>query len=389
MGNVIVFGSMNMDLSIEAPRMPVAGETISGGGFLTTPGGKGANQAVACARLGAPTRMLAAVGDDAFGRELVAGLEAAGVACENVRVRDDETTGVAMILRCAGDNRIVLHAGANHALRAHEVAAALESLLSPGDVLVCQGECDASATEAAIRSAHGLGAFVLLNPAPARPVPDDLWSCVDLVCLNETEAEELCGVLPVDDASAREAASRLRSRGAGAVVVTLGAAGSVGIDAEGTFVRVPARAFGEVADTTAAGDTYVGALAAGQVRGLPLREAMAWGADAAGITVTRLGAQRSIPTAAEVDEARRSGCVSGGVEARDDEAGSACGGVRGDAACVGARDAGAASGRVGAERAGTARTGAVPASATHVDAAPASAVPASAKHAEVQGGDAR
>lgn len=303
MPKVIVFGSMNMDLSIEAPRMPTAGETLAGSGFITAAGGKGANQAVAASRLGADVRMVAAVGADGFGDELTRGLEAAGVDCAAVRHLPDVTTGVAVILRTAGENRIVLHAGANHALTAADIASELRRIGEKNDVLVTQGECDPAATDAALRAARGLGLYTIFNPAPARPVPDDLWPCVDLVCLNETECQVMCGVLPVDNATCLAAARRLRELGAGAVVITLGAAGSFGLGATGEPVRVPA-APATVVDTTGAGDTFIGALAAGRARGFSLAESMSWGALAASLTVSRLGAQPSIPTAKEVEALR-------------------------------------------------------------------------------------
>lgn len=303
MPKVIVFGSMNMDLSISAPRIPSAGETLGGSGFITAAGGKGANQAVAAARLGADVRMLAAVGADAFGDELTAGLQEAGVDTSGVRRLTDATTGVAVILRTAGENRIVLHVGANHALTAADIASDLRRIAKKHDVLVTQGECDPAATDAALRVARELGLFTIFNPAPARPVPDDLWPCVDLVCLNETESQIMCGVLPKDDATCHAAARRLRDLGAGAVVITLGAAGSYGLGADDSPVRVPA-APTTVVDTTGAGDTYIGALAAGQTRGLSLAESMHWGARAAALAVSRLGAQPSIPTAEEVGAPR-------------------------------------------------------------------------------------
>ena len=299
MPKVIVFGSMNMDLSIDAPRVPAAGETLTGSGFITAAGGKGANQAVAAARLGADVRMLAAVGADAFGDELTGGLAEAGVDTVGVRRLSAVTTGVAVILRTAGENRIVLHVGANHALTAADIASDLRSIGEKHDVLVTQGECDPTATESALRVAHELGLYTILNPAPARPVPDDLWPCIDLVCLNETECQIMCGVLPKDDATCHAAARRLRELGAGAVVITLGAAGAFGLGANGTPLRVPATPT-TVVDTTGAGDTFIGALAAGRVRGLSLAESMHWGTQAAALAVSRLGAQPSIPTAGEV-----------------------------------------------------------------------------------------
>lgn len=299
MSKVVVFGSMNMDLSIAAPRMPEAGETLQGSGFLANAGGKGANQAIAAARLGAPVHMLAAVGADVFGRELVDGLEHAGVGCEDVRALEGVTTGVAVIVRTAGENRIVLSAGANHALSTDDVSADLRRVGEKNDVFVTQGECDPDATVAALRAAHSLGLFTIFNPAPARAVPDDLWTCIDLVCLNETECQIMCGVLPVDEETCLCAAQRLRNLGAGSVVITLGSSGSFAVDENGATVRVPA-ARAEVVDTTGAGDTFIGALAAGRAKGLSLEESMRWGAAAAAVTVSRLGAQQSIPTAEEV-----------------------------------------------------------------------------------------
>lgn len=302
MSKVVVFGSMNMDLSIDAPRMPAAGETLSGSGFITAAGGKGANQAVAAARLGADVRMIAAVGADGFGEELTRGLADAGADVALVRRLADVTTGVAVILRTEGENRIVLHAGANHALGATDVVSDLRRIGESGDIFVTQGECDPAATEAALRAAHEQGLYTIYNPAPARPAPDDLWPCVDLVCLNETECQIMCGVLPVDDTTCLAAARRLRELGAGTAVITLGAAGSFGLGPDGEPVRVPA-APANVVDTTAAGDTFIGALAAGRAQGFSLAESMEWGAQASALTVGRLGAQPSIPTAAEVEAA--------------------------------------------------------------------------------------
>lgn len=302
---VVVFGSINMDVSIAAPRMPGAGETISGSGFVTNPGGKGANQAVAAARLGAEVRMIGAVGDDAFGRELLAGLRGYGVGCDAVQVLPGVTSGVAVIVRAEGDNRIILHAGANHALDATRACELLRRTARPGDVLLAQAECDAEATHAVLRAAHDLGMYVVYNTAPARPTPEGVWADVDLACVNETEAELLTGVAPEGAASRERALDWLLARGAGAAVITLGVEGSVAREAGGTVLSVsamPARAV----DTTAAGDTFLGALAAAHVRGLPLAEAMRWGAAASSIAVMRVGAQASTPTLAEL-EARLAG----------------------------------------------------------------------------------
>ena len=316
-GIVVVFGSMNMDLSVACERMPGAGETVNGHGFLTNAGGKGANQAVAAARMGAATHMVAAVGEDAFGRELVAGLEAAGVDCAHVAHRADIETGTATIIRCAGDNRIVLSPGANHALTGGDAAAAIRGIVSAeladegvidaaiapaaGSVFIAQGECDLAATAEAIACAHELGFYTVFNPAPACDLPAEAWRHVDLVCPNEHECELICGVMPGDDASCKAALEALVAKGAGAAVITLGGAGSVTLGEDGEPLRMPSLSR-EVVDTTAAGDTYIGALAAARVEGAPLFECMAAGARAAAVTVSRLGAQQSIPTREEVNQ---------------------------------------------------------------------------------------
>ena len=306
MPQVVVFGSMNMDLSIEADRMPRAGETLAGHDFVTNAGGKGANQAVAASRLGADVAMVAAVGADGFGDELVAGLRSAGVDTSEVERTERATTGVAIIVRTDADNRIVLHPGANVVMGASEACTAIGRVASAGDVLLVQGECDEAATLAAVRHAHDMGMRVLLNPAPARPIPDDVWPCVDMVCLNETECEVMCGVLPHDEKTLRQAAGLLVGLGCGCVVVTLGSRGSYALDAravgDARELRVEARRVDAV-DTTAAGDTFIGALAAGLADGRDLAEAMAFGTAAAAITVTRVGAQQSIPTLDEVRSA--------------------------------------------------------------------------------------
>ena len=306
---VAVFGSMNMDLSVACERMPRAGETVGGSGFITNAGGKGANQAVAAARMGARTCMIGAVGHDTFGDALVAGLQ----DVEFVARRDDVETGTATIIRCESDNRIVLSPGANHALAGEDVARALRRLVADeldgdaseiapavGSVFIAQGECDLAATAEALACAHELGFYTIFNPAPACDLPAGAWPAVDLVCPNETECQMLTGILPTDDASCVAALNALLDKGAGAAVITLGGAGSVTLGDGGEPLRMPALS-SAVVDTTAAGDTFIGALAAARLEGLPLFECMAAGARASAVTVSRLGAQQSIPTRTEVE----------------------------------------------------------------------------------------
>ena len=301
---VVVFGSMNMDLSVACERMPRAGETIAGSDFFTAAGGKGANQAVAAARRGVATYMIAAVGADSFGDELTRGLEAAGVDCTHVEHLADIPTGTATILRSGGDNRIVLSAGANTVRTGEDAVRSLDALAAAGavgmgSVFVAQGECDLSATAEALVRAHRLGCFTVFNPAPACQLPAEAWQEVDLVCLNETECEAVTGILPVDDASCTAALRALEQLTAGGTaVITLGGAGSAAL-IEDVLMQVPAQDC-EVVDTTAAGDTYIGVFAAARAEGETLFECMMQASLAAGLAVTRLGAQPSIPTWDEV-----------------------------------------------------------------------------------------
>lgn len=305
MSRVFVFGSLNMDLSIACDRMPQAGETIAGHDLLVNPGGKGANQAVAAARMGATTAMVGAVGTDAFGEQLAQALAAAGVGTQHLVRTTDAPTGTALIVRSDGDNRIILDAGANRALRADAVMAVLAQAAEPGDLLITQLECDVPTTFDVLARAHGAGLFTVFNPAPACAVPRELWPSIDLVCLNETECGIMCGIEPHTDDDARRAAEALCARGAGAVAITLGSHGSALYDGC-TFTRiapVPVQAI----DSTAAGDTYLGALAAELARGAALTVAAQFASYAAALTVTRVGAQQAIPTRTEVDAVQGNG----------------------------------------------------------------------------------
>jgi len=295
---IVVVGSLNMDLVMRTPRVPVGGETLNGYEFSTLPGGKGANQAVACARLGARVAMVGQVGDDGFGHTLRDGLAADGIDVSGVTLTASAGTGVAMILvEDIGQNRIVLAAGANGALTPADIdrhAAAIEGAA----LLVVQLEIPQPAVLQAIAIANRAGVPVLLNPAPAVQLPDAIWSQLAILVPNESEAALLAG-MPVSDAPSAFAAARVfRQRGVGCVLITLGSQGVVVVDETGER-HLPAQVVKAV-DTTAAGDTFIGGLTAGLIEGLALDEAVALGQRASALCVTRHGAQPSIPYRREV-----------------------------------------------------------------------------------------
>ena len=290
---IVVVGSLNMDLVMRTPRVPAAGETLTGHGFDTLPGGKGANQAVACARLGGRAAMIGLVGDDGFGAALCQGLGADGVDVAGVRRTAAAGTGVAVILvEDSGENRILLAPGANGLLRAGDIDRAAAQIRGAA-MLIVQLEIPMDAVRRAVAIAHEAGVPVLLNPAPAADLPEGLLAQVSLLVPNETEAALLSGLPGRGAAGALAAARVFRKRGAERVVVTLGELGALVVDADGER-HLPAQVVRAV-DTTAAGDTFIGALAVALVEGQGLDAAVALGQRASAVCVTRPGAQPSIP----------------------------------------------------------------------------------------------
>lgn len=299
---ITVIGSFNMDLVIEAPRFPSPGEAILGKNFRRACGGKGANQALAVARMGMHATMIGAVGRDAFGEEMLANLRAANVDIAAVARRSDVPSGTAMIVLDAnGQNQIVVANGANDTLSAADVERATDRIAA-SKALVVQLETPLESVRAGIEIAQDSGVLTIFNPAPFAPVPDDLLRRCDFIIPNEGEASELTGVeiQAVTDAAA--AARQLRERAAfnADVLITLGGNG-VWIDSEAFVGHVPGFAV-EAIDTVGAGDTFIGAFAVRIVEGAPPQEAARFGCAAAAIAVTRRGAQTSIPTRAEVEQ---------------------------------------------------------------------------------------
>jgi ribokinase len=296
---VVVFGSLNMDLVVRVGRMPQPGETLSAHGFLTNPGGKGANQAVACARQGASVRMVGRVGDDGFGAQLRAAIIGQGVDAGAVAQTPGVSTGVAMIMvDDSGQNCIAVVPGANASV-GNEDTQALRDRLTDAGLLLLQLEVPMASVLQAATVARQSGCMVLLNPAPAQVLPEPLWPLLDILVLNETEAGLLCGLATVGASNAAAAAALLLRRGPRQVIVTLGEQGVVWASPDG-IRHLPAFRVKAV-DTTAAGDTFIGALAALLVEGRAMEEALCHAIRAAAICVTRVGAQASMPSRQEVD----------------------------------------------------------------------------------------
>jgi ribokinase len=290
---ILVIGSLNMDLVVRCRTLPRPGETLVGDDFFTAAGGKGANQAVAAAKLGARVRMAGCVGRDDFGKALIVGLRAAGVDADDVMTVDGPTGTALITVDAAGANTIMVVPGANNACDAAIVERALARAEAPG-ILLLQHEMPPEANARAAQLAREAGWFVMLNPAPARPIEPELMKLIDIVIPNASEAAAVTGRPAASRADARAAARALVERGARAAIVTLGDDGAVYHDGNGAW-HCPALAVTAV-DTTAAGDAYIGALAAALAEGRELVPSLGFAAAAAALSVTRLGAQPSLPS---------------------------------------------------------------------------------------------
>lgn len=297
---ITVVGSLNMDLLVEVPRFPAPGETLAGHNFRCTAGGKGANQACAVAKLGVPVTMIGAVGSDAFGDEMLAGLKASGVNISGVARRAEVASGTAMIvLDASGQNQIVVTSGANGTLSAADVHSHKRDIRASRALLV-QLETSMKSVTAALRLAREANVLTILNPAPCSPLADEVLRLCDFLIPNENEAAQLAGVEVRDVASASVAAQQLRDRSQANVLITLGVNG-VWLTTDSFTGHVPAFKV-EAVDTVGAGDTFIGAFAMRVAEGAEVREAARFGCAAAAISVTRRGAQASQPARSEVEE---------------------------------------------------------------------------------------
>ncbi len=298
MNKIIVIGSSNTDMVVRSERLPRPGESVIGGDFMMAGGGKGANQAVAVARMGHRVIFSAALGNDIFGDAAISGYQRFGIDTTYI-VRKDTPSGVALIMvDFAAQNSISVALGANNCLTIDDVMPALETIES-GDIVLLQLEIPMATVDACVAVAQAKGAKVVLNPAPAAAVCEQTLSKLYLITPNQTEAQTLTGVEVNDELSASVAAQVLCSRGVERVVITMGSQGAY-LYENGKGVIIPAHKVSAV-DTTAAGDVFNGALCAALAENMELIDALKFAAKASAISVTRAGAQPSIPSREEVD----------------------------------------------------------------------------------------
>ncbi|EMH6516046.1 ribokinase [Raoultella planticola] len=299
-GKLVVLGSINADHILNLESFPTPGETVTGHHYQVAFGGKGANQAVAAGRSGADIAFIACTGDDDIGERVRRQLQSDGIDVAPVRAVKDQSTGVALIfVNAEGENVIGIHAGANAALSVEQVEAE-KARIAGAQALLMQLESPLESVLAAAKIAHQHQTTVVLNPAPARELSDELLALVDIITPNETEAEKLTGIRVENDDDAANAARVLHDKGIGIVMITLGSRG-VWVSHEGQGRRVPGFKV-QAIDTIAAGDTFNGAFVTALLEGIALDEAIRFAHAAAAIAVTRKGAQPSVPWREEIDE---------------------------------------------------------------------------------------
>ena len=298
MKDIVVIGSSNTDMVVKTTHLPAGGETVLGGDFFMNAGGKGANQAVAAARYGKRVVFVAKTGDDLFGRQVRESMKQDGIVTDYVFVDKEHPSGVALILVDArGENSIAVASGANAHLTAKDIDEA-RSVIEDSDIVLMQLETPMETIEHAALMAKQMGKKVILNPAPAHPLPEQLLRCLYMLIANETEAEYISGTQITDMDSVARAADIICSRGVENVVITLGSKGAF-IKERGAYHQVPALKVKAV-DATAAGDTFCGAVCVALAEGKGITEAVEFANRAAAITVTRMGAQSSLPYRREV-----------------------------------------------------------------------------------------
>jgi ribokinase len=295
---IIVIGSSNTDMVVKSSKLPLPGETILGGNFLMNAGGKGANQAVAAAKLGAKVLFVCKVGDDVFGKQAIEGFKKAGINTNFVFTDTENPSGVALILvDDKGENSIAVASGANGNLQIKEVEKAIENV-KEGDIVLLQLETPIKTIEFAVEACYKRKAKVILNPAPAQKLNEKIFKHLSFITPNEIEAELLTGIKVTDENSAEKAATILIEKGVQNVIITLGSKGAF-FCTKSKKQLIPTKTVKAI-DTTAAGDVFNGALAVALSNEIEIEYAITYACKAASISVTRMGAQASAPTKEEI-----------------------------------------------------------------------------------------
>lgn len=298
MNKVFVLGSINMDLVFSINRIPELGETLKSSNFFMTPGGKGANQAVACSKQGISTFMIGSVGNDELSKECKKSLINQGVDCTYVKEVKKTSVGIAGIFVESGDNRIITYAGANKIHDSKSIKEILEKNASKDDYLLTQLEIPLEVVKETLKSAKQLGMKTVLNAAPAQKLTKDVLSLVDILVVNETEIEIITEIKLKDEISTKSAIYKLLDSGVKSVVLTLGEKGSLYSDGYETITLGVYKV--DVVDTTAAGDTYIGSLISQLINKSEVKQAMKYATSASALCITKKGSQNSIPKKAEV-----------------------------------------------------------------------------------------
>lgn len=295
---ILVIGSSNTDMTVLTETLPAPGETLLGGEFKMGSGGKGANQAVAAKRLGGDVLFICKVGRDIFGENAIASYKAEGLDTSLI-LRSDKPSGVALILvDKQAENCISVAGGANEDFSVEDIRSLREVIESAG-ILILQHEIPIPSIVEAAKIAHAAGAYVILNPAPARALPEEIYACIDLLTPNQTETATMTGLSVSNEQEAAAAAAELRRKGVGNILMTMGSKGSMCFTAEKSFFTPALRV--KAIDTTAAGDTFCGALAVALSEGKSLKEAAAFATKASSLTVQRRGAQDALPYRRELE----------------------------------------------------------------------------------------
>lgn len=300
MKKILVIGSLNMDLVVQVEKMPLLGETMFGKGFMQIPGGKGANQGVAAARLGGNVAMVGKVGADGFGQELVAGLKQDGVDIRGISETDQVATGTALIMvDDLGNNSIVVVPGANFTLKPEDLKREpILSLMQEADILLMQLEVPMETVEAALEMGKGLGKYTILNPAPAARLNPSILKYIDLLIPNEVELGQLTGLETKDQGGILAGAKKLMDQGIQEIIVTLGDKGCLHLSDQGETWHEAYRV--KAVDTTAAGDSFAAAVAVALSQDQSMAEAIAYAMKVGALTVMKQGAQSSLPYHADV-----------------------------------------------------------------------------------------